>query len=103
MDSNLQHQVTIDGENGGWGRAQNEVHCNPRIKMPKKKHGNIQGYKKQTFKKTKQINKQQRGVLITHSPVDEYESRWSVFEGGHHGREVRQSLIIWVVLFLAVL
>lgn len=68
-----------------------------------KKHGNIQGYKKQTFKKTKQINKQQRGLLITHSPVDEYESRWSVFEGGHHGREVRQSLIIWVVLFLAVL
>lgn len=46
MDSNLQHQVTIEGENGGWGRAQNEVHCNPRIKMPKKKHGNIQGYKK---------------------------------------------------------
>lgn len=36
MDSNLQHQVTIEGENGGWGRAQNEVHCNPRIKMPKK-------------------------------------------------------------------
>lgn len=63
----------------------------------------LKATKNRHLKKTKQINKQQRGVQITHSPVDEYESRWSVFEGGHHGREVRQSLIIWVVLFLAIL
>lgn len=51
MDSNLQHQVTIEGENGGWGRAQNEVHCNPRIKMPKKNMVTFKATKNRHLKK----------------------------------------------------